>query len=84
MASRVTLFAHPLSNAEPLPVAFRPAFIRLDPSQPGYRAIEGRRDAPSVVAFNPASEDDRLALSSWIERNLPTAMAGAPRETLPR
>jgi len=66
-----------LSSAEPTPVAFRPAFIRLDPSQPGYRAGEGRQGAPSIVPFNPESEDDRLALNAWIDRNLPTAINGA-------
>lgn len=66
-----------LSNPEPLPVAFRPAFIRLDPTQPGYRSVEGRKDAPSVVQFNPDLEPDRLALSSWIDRNLAPATGSA-------
>jgi hypothetical protein len=63
-----------LSSTEPVPVAFRPAFIRLDPSQPGYRSTEARPNAPSIVPFNPDSEDDRLALSSWIDRNLQRAI----------
>ena len=67
-----------LSSTEPLPVAFRPAFIRLDPNQPGYRSVEGRSDAPSIVPYNSDSETDRLALSSWIERNMPT-VTGATR-----
>ena len=66
-----------LSSAELVPVAFRPAFIRLDPSQPGYRAGEGRPGAPSIVPFNPESEADRLALNAWIDRNLPSAINGA-------
>ncbi len=64
-----------LSKAEEsAPVAFRPAFIRLDPSQPGYRAAEGKLGAPSIVLFNPQSEDDRLALNAWIDRSLATAL----------
>lgn len=66
-----------LSSARPVPVAFRPAFIRLDPSQPGYRSGPGRPNAPTIVPFNPESEDDVVALSSWIDQQLPTAISPA-------
>ena len=66
-----------LSTTQPLPVAFRPAFIRLNPNQPGYRSSEGRIGAPSVVPFNPASESDRMALGAWIDQNLPKVKGGA-------
>jgi hypothetical protein len=67
-----------ISSNEPLPVAFRPAFIRLDPGKPGYRASEGRPNTPSIIPFNPDSADDRSALTSWIDKSLPTAI-GAKR-----
>jgi len=65
------------SSKEPVAVAFRPAFIRLDPTQPGFKATEGRPDAPSIVPFNSDSEDDRLALTALIARQLPR-VAGSP------
>jgi len=59
-----------LSNTEPLPVAFRPAFIRIEPGQPGYRSPEIRYDRPVVVAFSPDRESDREALEGWIDRQV--------------
>jgi hypothetical protein len=67
-----------LSNTEPLPVAFRPALIRIDPGQPGYRSAEGRPDRPVIVEFNPDRESDRQALEGWINRQLPQVLP-APR-----
>jgi hypothetical protein len=44
-----------LSNPEPLPVAFRPAFIRLDPTQPGATAPlrDGRTRRPLCRSTQP-------------------------------
>lgn len=64
-----------LSNTEPLPVAFRPALIRIDPGQPGYRSAEGRPDRPVIVEFNPDRESDRQALEGWINRQLPQVLS---------
>jgi hypothetical protein len=63
-----------LISERSLPVALRPAFIRLDRTEPGYRA-GAEFQIPVVVPFDSESWEDRLALSSWIDRELPKVVS---------
>jgi hypothetical protein len=56
-----------LTSEGALPVALRPAFIRLGGAEPGYR---GGPQAPTIVPFDSELVEHRQALISWIDREL--------------
>lgn len=58
-----------LSTTDPTPVALRPAFIRVDPGQPGFRGV----NKGVVVEFKVEDEEDRKALVGWLDRQLAQA-----------
>jgi len=58
-----------LSTEEAVPAAFRPAFIRIAPGQPGYFRAPGERvDRTTIRDFSPNRESDRDALNAWMDR----------------
>jgi hypothetical protein len=60
-----------LGTEEPLPAAFRPAFIRIEPGQPGsFRAPGEAVDRVTIRDFSPNRESDRDALNAWINRQV--------------
>jgi hypothetical protein len=60
-----------LGTSEALPVAFRPAFIRVEPGLPGYFRAPGESvDRPTIREFNDVRESDRQALDAWADRQL--------------
>jgi hypothetical protein len=47
----------------------RPAFIRIEPGQPGYfRAAGEAVDRPTIRDYKPERETDREALNGWVAR----------------
>lgn len=59
-----------------LPVGFRPALIRVQPGEPGYRS-GSQAAAPAIVEFNLADPASREALDGWITRQADSTLPGA-------
>lgn len=69
-----------LGTEEPLPAAFRPAFIRVDPGQPGYFRAPGESvDRVTIRDFSPNRESDRDALNGWVDRQAALLPSLGPR-----
>jgi hypothetical protein len=61
-----------LGTTKPLPVAFRPAFVRIEPGQPAsFRAVDEPVDRPVLREYSAERDRDVAALSAWMDRQLP-------------
>jgi hypothetical protein len=61
-----------LGTTKAVPVAFRPAFIRIHPGQPDtFRAINDPNSlGPTLSEYDPNRDTDVAALAAWMERQL--------------
>ena len=56
-----------LASKQPVPVAFRPAFIRIQPDDTrSFRTLK----APELQPFDADQTDHRAALAAWMDRQV--------------
>jgi len=60
-----------LGTTESLPVAFRPAFVRIEPGQlASFRAVDEPADRAVLHEFSAGRDSDVAALGAWMDRQL--------------
>jgi hypothetical protein len=61
-----------LGTTKSLPVAFRPAFIRIEPGRPAaFRSVDEQADRPVLREYSGDRDSDVAALGAWMDRQLP-------------